>query len=67
VSRKRNYKSVSARERFRVAGERRLQMLEESLVAALKAPMIKVDMMEVWKRGLLAVLRESATRTHRLL
>lgn len=57
MARKRDDKLVSAHERFRVARERRLEMLEQSLVAALEGPMVRLDMDEVRKKGLLAVLR----------
>jgi hypothetical protein len=37
--------------------EQRLRLLEQDLIAALKRPKVDLDMTEVRKKGLLAVLR----------
>jgi hypothetical protein len=54
---KRDDKFVSANERLRVRRHYRLERFEESLVLALEGPMVKLDMVEIRKKGLLAVLR----------
>jgi antitoxin ParD1/3/4 len=48
------------RELIRQDKGRRLHSLEQDLIAATKAPTIKLSMTEVRKKGLLAVLRKQA-------
>jgi antitoxin ParD1/3/4 len=50
------------RELIRQDKERRLNSLEQDLLAAAKGPMIKLSLSEVRKKGLLAVLRKEAGR-----
>lgn len=48
------------RELIRQDKERRLHSLEQDLVAAAKGPKIQIDIAEVRKKGLVAVLQKQA-------
>jgi antitoxin ParD1/3/4 len=50
------------RELIRQDKERRLHSLEQDLLAAVRGPKIEISLSEIRKKGLIATLRERASR-----
>lgn len=50
------------RELIRQDKERRLHSLEQDLLAAVRGPKIEISLSEIRKKGLIATLREHASR-----
>ena len=57
-----NKECVPCRELADQGKERRMRSLEQDLIAAAKGPTIKLSLTDIRKKGLLAVLRNQASK-----